>query len=168
MLIEDDFDSLYEYNTWADERTLAACRALSPEEYARDQGGGWPSVRETLVHLASATDAWHRRFHGESPERLLTGADMPAFEDAAALLARSGGAMKGFVLATPAARRQDILTYTNLQGQRKRAPYWAIFRHVVNHATYHRGQISAMIRRLGREPKPTDLILWAIVNTPQE
>jgi uncharacterized damage-inducible protein DinB len=35
-------------------------------------------------------------------------------------------------------------------------------RHVVNHQTYHRGQISSMLRRLGHAPKATDMVVWGI------
>ena len=38
----------------------------------------------------------------------------------------------------------------------------AVFRHVVNHATYHRGQIAAKFGRLGATPPRTDLVVWAI------
>lgn len=168
MLIADDYASLYDYTIWANGRTIDSCRALTPEEYARDLGGGWPSVADTLAHLASATRAWHERFHGRSPDRLLTGKDLPALEDAAAMLTEADAALKTFVLEWPAARRNDILAYTNLRGETKKVYYWAVFRHAVNHASYHRGQISSMIRRMGKDPKATDLVLWGILNTPQE
>jgi uncharacterized damage-inducible protein DinB len=168
VLIADDLSSLYSYHSWANGRMLSACRELRPEEYSRDVGGGWPSVADTLAHLASATRAWHERFRGNSPDRLLTGADLPAFEDAAAMLTRADSDLKALVVEMPGKRRSEILEYRNLKGEVKKVPYWAVFRHAVNHASYHRGQISSMIRRIGKEPKATDLVLWAILNTPQE
>lgn len=167
MLIADDYASLYDYNTWANERTLASCRTLTPEEYARSLGGGWPSVADTLAHLASATLAWHQRFEGNSPDRLLTGADLASVEEAAAMLTRADAALRRFVVELPVERRGDILAYRNLRGETKKVYYWAVFRHVVNHASYHRGQISSMVRTLDHEPKATDLVLWGIINTPQ-
>jgi uncharacterized damage-inducible protein DinB len=168
MLISDDYDSLYAYNRWANERTVASCRSLTREEYERKVGGGWPSVRDTLVHIASATKAWHDRFQGNSPARLLTGADVPGLDEAVALLEQADETLTRFVKETSVERRGRILSYTNLQGQVKKVPYWAVFRHAINHASYHRGQISTMIRTMGKDPKPTDLVFWAIVNTPQE
>jgi uncharacterized damage-inducible protein DinB len=168
VLISDDYTSLYDYNAWANERMLASCRALSPEEYGRALGGGWPSVADTLAHLASATRAWHERFHGRSPERLLTGADLPAFADAASMLMEADVGMRKLVIELAPDRRNDVLAYKNLRGETKKVVTWAVFRHVVNHASYHRGQISSMVRRLGHEPKATDLVLWGILNTPQD
>lgn len=168
MLIADDFENLYAYNRWANERTVASCRDLTTEEYERNIGGGWPSVRDTLVHIGSATRAWHDRFLGNSPSRLLTGADVPELESAVRLVEEADAVLTRFVLGTSPERRVEILAYKNLQGNVKKVPYWAVFRHAVNHASYHRGQISTMIRSMGKDPKPTDLVFWAIVNTPQE
>ncbi len=165
--IRDDYESLYAYNRWANERTVAACRGLTKDEYERVVGGGWPSVRDTLVHIASATKAWHQRFLGESPSRLLTGVDVPQLDAAARLLEEADAALSRFVQETPADRRSEILAFVNLQGVVRKVPYWAVFRHAINHASYHRGQISTMIRAMGKEPKSTDLVVWAIANTPQ-
>jgi uncharacterized damage-inducible protein DinB len=32
--------------------------------------------------------------------------------------------------------------------------------HLVNHATYHRGQVVAQLRQLGHAPPATDLVYW--------
>ena len=168
MLIRDELADLYAYNAWANDRTIASVEALSDEEYARVLGGGWPSVADTLAHLASATRAWDERFAGRSPERLLTAKDLPRRGDAAAMLRAADAALAERVRASTPADREKILAYTNIQGKTKKVPAWAVFRHAVNHASYHRGQIASMVRMLGKEPKATDLVFWAIVNTPQE
>jgi len=33
-----------------------------------------------------------------------------------------------------------------------------MFQHVINHGTYHRGQVTMMLRQLGARPTSTDLI----------
>jgi len=168
MLIRDELSDLFDYNAWANERMISSIEDLDAEEYGRVLGGGWPSVAETVAHLASATDAWRERFRGNSPARLLTAADLPEREPAVALLRSADAAVAAFAGESTPEDRAKILTYTNLQGRTKKVPYWAVLRHVVNHASYHRGQIASMVRMLGHEPKATDLVFWAIVNTSQE
>jgi len=168
MLIRDEVSDLFAYNTWANERMISSIEALDAEEYGRALGGGWPSVADTVAHLASATGAWLERFLGNSPARLLTAADLPEREAAVALLRSADAAIAAFAREMPAEDRAKILAYTNLQGKTKKVPFWAVLRHAVNHASYHRGQIASMVRMLGHEPKATDLVFWAIVNTPQE
>jgi uncharacterized damage-inducible protein DinB len=36
--------------------------------------------------------------------------------------------------------------------------FWHAFQHMVNHSSYHRGQIITMLRQLGEKPVTTDLI----------
>jgi uncharacterized damage-inducible protein DinB len=38
--------------------------------------------------------------------------------------------------------------------------YRQMFRHVVNHSSYHRGQVVTMMRQAGVKPPSTDLILF--------
>jgi uncharacterized damage-inducible protein DinB len=48
--------------------------------------------------------------------------------------------------------------YTNSKGERFTSPVGDILMHVVNHSTYHRGQIAADMRASGMEPAYTDFI----------
>jgi uncharacterized damage-inducible protein DinB len=52
-MTKDDIQLLYEYDRWANNRALQAASALSAEEFTRDLGGSFRSVRDTLVHIIS-------------------------------------------------------------------------------------------------------------------
>jgi uncharacterized damage-inducible protein DinB len=158
----DDLVSLYAYNSWANARVLETLRALSETDYVREQGGGWPSLRATFVHLAGATDAWAERFSGRDAMRLPTVDDLPGLEDAARVLVAAQEKHARLFPTYDAARLAGPFIWTNLKGERKTAPFWVVVRHVVNHQTYHRGQIAAMARRLGHAPKSTDMVVWGI------
>lgn len=53
-----------------------------------------------------------------------------------------------------------VVGYKTSQGTPNQTPVWQIILHVVNHATLHRGQVMAMLRRLGFPPPQTDLIFY--------
>jgi uncharacterized damage-inducible protein DinB len=53
-----------------------------------------------------------------------------------------------------------VIEYKNLKGDAFAKPVWEILLHVVNHGTYHRGQIAAMLRQLGHVPPSTDFIYF--------
>ena len=74
--------ALYEYNEWANEKTIASLRALPEADYVRDLGGSWPSLRATFVHIAGATDAWADRFGGKDVLVLPKETDLPKLDDA--------------------------------------------------------------------------------------
>jgi uncharacterized damage-inducible protein DinB len=158
----DDLSSLYSFNEWANARVLDTLRALPEADYAREQGGGWPSLRATFVHLAVATDAWAERFSGRDATRLPTADDLPGLEDAARVLLAAQEKHARLLPTFDAARLAGPFAWKNLKGETKTAPFWVVVRHVVNHQTYHRGQISSMVRRLGHAPKSTDMVVWGI------
>ena len=39
-------------------------------------------------------------------------------------------------------------------------PYWQVVLHLVNHGSYHRGQVATMLRQAGIKPPGTDLISY--------
>jgi uncharacterized damage-inducible protein DinB len=158
----DDLSSLFAYNRWANARTLAAIRPLPETEYVRELGGGWPSVRATLVHLAGSTQAWVERFAGRDATRLPAQNEVPRFGDAEELLLRAEDGLDALLPSFGPERLVTPFRWRNLQNVERTAPLWTVVRHVVNHGTYHRGQISSMVRSLGGAPQPTDMILWGI------
>ena len=76
--------TLIDYNYWARDRLLEAVDLLSPDQFTRDLGGSFRSVRDTLAHLYGAEWIWYQRWMGESPAAL-PGADR--FADSASVAA---------------------------------------------------------------------------------
>src|SRR5437870_2987723 len=78
----DDLRSLLDFNYWARDRMLAALDELSPDQYTRNLGSSFPSIRDTAVHIYAAEWVWLQRWHGESPTALIK---PDAFADVASL-----------------------------------------------------------------------------------
>lgn len=163
--MDDDFASLFAYNRWADRRVLDACRALTAEQYAAEPAPGWSSVRSTVVHIAVVTEGWLRGLAGEPVQDVPTEADLPTVEDAGRHLERAYRILDDLL---PALTPERLATPVTLSGRGRTAtlPPWAVLRHVVNHATYHRGQVASKLKRLGVEPPATDLIFWVFEQGP--
>jgi uncharacterized damage-inducible protein DinB len=164
--MHDDFESLYDYNRWANRRILAACRALTAEQYAAEPAPGWSSIRSSLVHIAVATEGWLRGLAGEPIDDFPTEAQMPTVGDAERLLDRADEIVRTLL---PSASADWLATPRTVQGRGRSVtlPPWVVLRHLVNHATYHRGQVAAKLKRLGVDPPPTDLVFWAFEKMPQ-
>lgn len=166
----DDFPSLFAYHRWADELVIASCRSLAPGLYEEPEPFeiGWPSIRSVVLHLAWANDAWIRRFLREPPVPFWTEADLPTLDDAAVAIAAGHDRLADEVL--PAFSPEDLaapFSYRNFKNVPMTAPLWTLFRHVVNHGTYHRGQIASKLKRRGVDPPTSDFVYWAISQTPQ-
>jgi uncharacterized damage-inducible protein DinB len=54
-----------------------------------------------------------------------------------------------------------VFEFKMLSGQPASSPFAPMLQHVVNHASYHRGQVTQMLRQLGAQPaKSLDLIAF--------
>ena len=164
--MNDDFVSLFAYNRWADRRVLDACRSLTAEQYVAEPVPGWSSVRSSIVHIAVVTEGWLRGFEGESDREILTEADLPTVDDAGRLLDQANQVFEGLV---PRLTPDWLATLRTMRRGNRSAvlPPWVVLRHVVNHSTYHRGQVASKLKRLGIEPPATDYIFWAFEQIPQ-
>ncbi len=157
----DDLRLLLDYHYWARDRLLDAVDALTPEQFTRDLGSSFRSIRDTLAHIYAAEWAWHSRWVGKSPTALLP-SDM--FPDVATLRATwtdQEAKMRTFLesLGEPGITR--VIDYKLINGQAGASPFWQMLQHVVNHASYHRGQVTTMLRQIGAAPgKPMDLIAF--------
>jgi uncharacterized damage-inducible protein DinB len=164
--MRDDFSSLFAFNRWANSKMLDVCRKLTPAQYAAEPMPGWSSVRATVVHIAIVTEGWLRGLRGDPDESVPTEAELPTVDDAERLLGRAYGHLDELLptltpekLATPVTLRR--------RGRSATLPPWAVLRHVVNHTTYHRGQVASKLKRHGIQQPETDFVFWAIEQTPQ-
>jgi uncharacterized damage-inducible protein DinB len=151
---------LYGYNRWANARSLEAAAAVSTEDFTREVGGSFASLRGTLAHMYGAEWIWLQRWKGISPRQLPFSLEFP---DVASIRSRWQAVeneRQVFLDALEPARLAELLSYINLQGQTFAYPLRRMLQHVVNHGTYHRGQITTLLRQLGAAPLATDLLLY--------
>jgi uncharacterized damage-inducible protein DinB len=163
----DDLAALFAYDRWAEARMLDACRLVPPERYGEELAPGWASLRSSVAHIAAATDLWVRRFLGQPSDGFVPESELATPDEVARLSATSHDALDRLALELTSERLAAPFTYRNLRGQTATVPLWAVLRHVINHASYHRGQVASKLKRLGVEPPITDFVYWAIEQTPQ-
>lgn len=154
----DHFRRLFDYTEWATERFLEAARGLSEEQFTRELTSSFPTIRDTLAHMAFAEWLWLRRWKGESPSARPEWTKEPSI-DVIAMHFRAVAEDRANFLArlTDADLAQD-LSYRNLAGTPMTSRFSDLLAHVVNHATYHRGQLTTMLRQVGAAPPSTDLV----------
>jgi len=156
----DDIRTLFEYNSWANHRALDSCAALNNEQFTRDLGSSFKSVRDTLVHTCGAEWLWLERFHGRSHSALLSAVD---YADLAAVRARWEDVerdMNDFIASLTEADLARVYEFKTTQGAPQAQPGWQMLQHLANHGTYHRGQIATMLRQLGAKAQGSDMIYF--------
>lgn len=149
---------LFAYDAWANRRALDACAALAPEQFTRDLGSSFRSVRDTLAHILGAQSVWLARFHGSAPASLLKADQFPDLASLRGHWSEVERDLQSYVSGLSAADLEGFFEYKDLKGNSHRNVRWQTLQHLANHGTYHRGQIATMLRQLGATPVSTDLI----------
>ncbi len=149
---------LYDYNAWANHRSLEAATALTTEQFAKPLGSSFSSVRDTLAHIWGSEWLWLERFQGRSPASL---PDVAQFNDLAVLKSRwqeDEARLLKFVASLSQEVLHKVHEYRTLSFGQYKNPLWQSMQHMVNHSTYHRGQVATMLRQLDSKPLSSDLI----------
>jgi len=166
-MTREDFQQLYEYDRWANKRVLEAASALTPEQFTRDLGGSFSSVRDTLLHIIAGEWIWLS--YWTVPDLTpATQADLRARRDALFnprlfpdfSSVQSKWAEVETMQIAFVNRLTDELLQTVLAFRSRRATLASLMQHMANHSTYHRGQVSLMMRQLQAQPVATDFALF--------
>ena len=156
-----DIEELFDYDSWANGLVFDAAARLADEELRRDLSTSHESVFGTLVHIVGAEEVWLARWQKEPAKGLPA---VSEFETLDALRSRWEGIRRerdAFVSSLEGDDAlADELEVTTLAGGAYRHTFQEMFHHVVNHSSYHRGQIVTLLRQLGAEPPATDLIRY--------
>ena len=159
-MTSEDALTLIDYHYWACARMLNALESLTPEQYTRDLGSSFRSIRDTAVHTYSAEWNWYSRWTGESPTAMLDPAGFPDLASLRAAWTIQEEKLRSFVASLAAANELDrVFAYRLMNGEPAESLFSHMLQHVVNHASYHRGQVTTMLRQMGATGPPSqDLI----------
>ena len=149
----DSMELLLEYNYWANARVLQAVSALTADQFVKDLGNSFGSVRDTLAHILFCEEIWLMRWKGISPRDWPSPDELP---DLQAFRARWNSYhldVRNFFSKMSDESLQEVISYENSKGEEWGYPLWCMMHHVTNHSTYHRGQITTMLRQLGATPQ---------------
>lgn len=163
-----DLKTLYAFNAWARKRILDAVAQVDEAAYRKDLGNSFGSVHGTVVHILGAEELWLKRWRGESPPALVSPETFASFAAVrrgwdtleAELQRFLGGLTEETVLRA--------IQYRDTRGNAYTTPLWQTMQHVVNHSSYHRGQVTTLLRQLGAKPVATDLITYYRQQAGQE
>lgn len=151
------------FSTWATRRTLSALGPLSEHDFTRDLGTSHGSLQRLLTHMFSTEWYFFQLMTGAAlplPDflrRESTGASLPVIRAAwEELMGRYEALTQR--LSDPAFAAEFAARPVEIHGATLQA--WQCIVQVVNHATYHRGQVASLLRQMGRTPISSDIIQY--------
>ena len=150
-----DVRTLFAYDRWANQRLLAAATRLTPADFTRELGASFGSVRGTLLHILWGERRWLRFWRDGSliPDPVLNDFSDPASLDVSwSNLERD---RQAFVVELT---EEQLAARLTVRGQE--FTLGELIQHILNHSTYHRGQVVLLLRQLGHTPPATDYRLF--------
>jgi uncharacterized damage-inducible protein DinB len=161
LMTLEDLTLLVDYNYWARDRLLDAVAALEPEQFTRDLGNSFGSVRDTIAHICDAESIWLLRWKGGQPTGFRNADRIPDLAAARKEWAELESEIRKVLDNLGPGGEQRTLEYRDMRGAARSDMFWQMVQHVVNHGSYHRGQVTTMLRQLGAaSPKSMDLIMF--------
>jgi uncharacterized damage-inducible protein DinB len=173
-MTKDDIQLLYEYDRWANNRVLQACSTLSVEEFTRDLGGSFRSVRDTLVHIIGGEWGWltiwkepsvSSTFVTDLWTRLGELFHPNAFPDVAAVQLRWAAVEREQVEFVNRVTNESLGRMVPVRTTEISLAH--LMQHLANHSTYHRGQVALKMRQLAAAPVATDFALFLLEGAGQ-
>ncbi|CAB3707845.1 DinB family protein [Paraburkholderia sp. SIMBA_055] len=149
---------LSRYKSWADTVLFDATGALAPEEVVKTRQTLFKTMIGTLNHNYVVDLIWkahlERKEHGFTTRSVVLHAELNdlrrAQQDVNAWFERWADAQSDASLA-------EELTFAFISGERSTMSRGAMFMHLVNHASYHRGWVCEMFFEVPARPPTTDL-----------
>lgn len=149
------FLKLYQYNQWANQRVF---ESLVKQKVSDEK------TLTIMSHVVSALFIWLSRIEGKSPAAYPLWKQY-SLQELAKMNEEITGRWLNFVEANEDFNR--VLVYNNYVGDPYKNNVEQIMIHLVNHSTYHRGQVALLMRQNGKEPINTDFITYDRVITSQ-
>jgi uncharacterized damage-inducible protein DinB len=151
---------LWKYMVHADKEVLAASQSVPDEGFRREQNISFGSVEKLLNHCMLAQACWLERLAGKD----VVFVDHPPLPrgEFPARWTQVHQELLAFAEAQTPESLETMLRLTTRAGKKLQLPIWASMLHIVDHATYHRGQLNSMIKLAGGTPSPIMLSLFCV------
>jgi len=175
----NDIRTLYAYNRWANQRMFDELEKLSEQQLTARHESSFPSIWESAFHIVGAEWIWLNRWKGVSPRASaenpsmspsvwdgLTPSNAPrseALRDLAVLRKFAGDLeqeRQEFLSALTDESLNRDFHFTDMTGAPYSESLVQVMQHLVNHGSYHRGQVTTLLRQAGGHPVALDMIYF--------
>jgi uncharacterized damage-inducible protein DinB len=164
--MKQHLELLAAYHRWTFDVLYEALLPLDDTRYRADLGLFFRSIHGTLNHLLVADKVWFARVLGQP--FTVSGLDAELETDRSELeqaLCSHSARWQAWLATQSSAQLATSIRYANMSGAKFEQECATLLLHVFNHASHHRGQISAAITACGLAAPEMDLI-WYLRRVP--
>ncbi len=150
------------YHNWANKQLFNIVLNLDEEKQRQDVMSSFPGLRATCLHMWDAESIWWQRMKLHEQIIVPSVTFDPTMQEIANALLQLNTQWIEWISAANDAQLQHVFAYHNSRKEYFKQPVWQMILHMLNHGTYHRGQIVTILRQVGVTKIPsTDYIAWS-------
>ena len=143
------FTTLADYNIWADSIAIEWLNQINDEQWEQVITSSFSSIRQTAIHIASAEKIWID-FWENAPNPVYLSTEFKGTKsDLIKIWKESSVGLKNFIEQYPEENYQEPIRVIKPNGEEGSMEFWQTFPHMINHSTYHRGQLVTLLRQAG-------------------
>lgn len=150
------------YNAWANQKLTELILTLPEEVHKQQLLSSFATLQSTILHMWDAESIWWQRMKLQEviirPSDNFNGRTAEAVQG---LLSQNKN-WENWLASITEMGLDHVFSYYNTKKELFKQPIYQVVMQVMNHGTYHRGQLVNMLRQLGQQKIPaTDYIVWS-------
>lgn len=153
-----NLEKMLTYHVWADDKVRNVLRGFTDEEFTREIGPPFGSVKNVCVHIVVAIE-YNMQFIGTAAvegEELYKAVGALSKDD----LLKRWEKIDNNLLKAAQKVKEPILFPNFVSGGEVLLEPEDFFLQYITHTVYHRGQLMSLIKSLGKEGVTTDYLLF--------
>jgi len=164
-MLKQYFTDLAAYNSWADQKAINWLSQITEEQWEQVNVSSFSSIRQTAVHIASAEKIWIDFWTRASNPVYLSANFTGSKDELIVIWQEASYGLEAFIKSHLEGDLGQSVSFIYPNGNAGQMPYYQTFAHVVNHSTYHRGQLVTLLRQAGYNRfSSIDLATYYILN----
>jgi uncharacterized damage-inducible protein DinB len=148
-MLKPYFTDLAAYNSWADQKAMNWLSQITDEQWEQVNISSFCSIRQTVVHIASAEKIWIDFWTGAADPIYLSATFAGTKTELLGIWKAASNELETYIKSHPEDEFGKSVNFIYPNGNMGQMPYYQTFAHIVNHSTYHRGQLVTLLRQAG-------------------
>lgn len=149
-MTKDYFIELAGYNVWANAQACSWLENITDEQWEQPVVSSFGNIAATVIHIANAEKIWVDRMNLVEVNKQVWLTSFSGTKKEALDLWRNASLNLGaFITGFDEKKLETDLHFTRLNGDSYVMAYYQVLAHILNHSTFHRGQIVTMLRQVG-------------------
>ncbi|WP_017379151.1 DinB family protein [Paenisporosarcina sp. TG-14] len=155
-----EWQSMFRYHKWATQKLLDHVESQDASVFHQEAKNSFKSISETYSHILSVDYIWYKRLTGiEKPEWIEF--DVSTVSLTKKAFTKLHVEMEQYFLTLSDDDWNQVLKFTNLRGDSFSNRREEMFFTFINHASYHRGQVTSFLRQFDIAGTPIDYIYFS-------